>query len=176
MKLDPRIEKDTLIYTPFSMDGTNEMIALHDKGYFSDDIRDFSDLGSCVYGELVELASLSDIPYACKVKSSDMTFYSFYIPECNLKPAEKKFRPYTLMEFNDKFTIGRPIKYRSKGEEGREHYFMLLGFRLTPGKDQTIPYISIGPFSYTLDELFEEYEWQEHYTEDFKPFGVEDTE
>lgn len=88
------------------------------------------------------------------------------------KPEEKKYRPYTLMEFIDRFTVGRPIKYRSKDEAGREHYLMLLGFWLTTGKDQTIPYISIGNFKYTLQELFEEYEWQEHYTEDFKPFGV----
>ena len=158
------------------MDGTNEMIAIHDKGYFSDDIRAFSDLESCVYGELVELASLSDIPYACKVKSSDKIFYSFYIPECNLKPAEKKLRPYTFMEFDEKFTVGRPIKFRKKGMEGYERYLILDGYIHEQRKDKTFTYIYIGSVGYALQELFEEYEWQEHYTEDFKPFGVEDIE
>lgn len=42
------------------------------------------------------------------------------------------------------------------------------------GQLHTITYIYIGSQGYTLDALFNDYEWQEHYAEDFKPFGVEE--
>lgn len=106
------------------------------------------------------------------MNETDETF-SFFIPECFVKPKEKKYRPYTLMEFNDIFTVGRPIKYRRKGDAGWERYLILNGYSHVQRDDKTIPYIYIGSTSHTLDELFNAYEWQEHYTEDFKPFGVE---
>ena len=173
MKLDPRIEKDTLIYTPFSLDGTNEMIAVHDKGYFSDDIRDFSDLKSCVHGELVELASLSDTPYACKVKSSDKIFYSFYIPECNLKPVEKKYRPYTIEEFlNEGFEILNEgfeiIVFREKSNPLAEYHVRYNGYK----KYDSIYKVILGNISYTFDDLFEDFE--RFYNGRWFPFGVKE--
>ena len=77
------------------------------------------------------------------------------------------------MEFNDTFTVGRPIKYRRKGKVGWERYLILNGYSHVQCDDKTTPYIYIGSTPHTLDELFNAYEWQEHYTEDFKPFGVE---
>lgn len=80
MKLDPRIEKDTLIYTPFS----NAQINLHVKGYFTDNIVNFANLEECVYGELVE----HDINLVYPYRRKDVTsfdYYPFYIPESSLK-------------------------------------------------------------------------------------------
>lgn len=107
MKLDPRIEKESLIYTPFSDDKIN----LNENGYFANDIRSFSDLKKCEYGELVDCDIDLDYPYW---RRADMNRYAFYIPESSLKPVEKKYRPFTIEEFQDKFTIGRPIKFRKK--------------------------------------------------------------
>ena len=97
----------------------------------------------------------------------------FCLP-CDWITKEKRYRPYTLMEFNDKFTVGQPIKYRRKGNEGWEKYLILNGYRHEQRDNRTITYIYIGSIPFTLDELFNEYEWQEHYTEDFEPFGVEE--
>lgn len=175
MKLDTRIMDGKKPLDCFDTEKANDYVGK--ECYFSDDMFPFANMSdktndSLIYrGTLLKVWPDGSDPY----ETDSQRFYTYCLP-CEWVTEEKKYRPYTLMEFTDKFTIGRPIKYRSKGEVGREHYLMLLGFRLTPGKDQTIPYISIGPFSYTLDELFEEYEWQEHYTEDFKSFGVEDTE
>ena len=168
MKLDPRIEKEYLIYTPFSKTKIN----LHEKGYFADDMMSFFDLKDCVYGELVDIDTNEDYPYMCK---SDMIWHGFYIPESSLKPVEKKLRPFTLAEFQKIFTIGMPIMFRKKGDVESNRYLMLIGYWNTQQSNgQTFTHIHIGYSTYTLRELFEKYEWQEHYTEDFKPFGVEE--
>ena len=54
-----------------------------------------------------------------------------------------------------------------------ELYLILLGFRISQCNGKTIPYIYIGYIPFTLTELFDEYEWQETDTGDWKPFGVE---
>ena len=101
--------------------------------------------------------------------------YQFFIPESCLKPKEKekKYRPYTFMEFCEKFPVGCPIKFRQKGKEGYERYLILNGYRHEQHKGKTNTFVCIGPGGFSLEELFNEYEWQEHYTEDFEPFGVE---
>lgn len=177
MKLDKRVKENALIGHCFNSEELKRYIG--QVCYFVDALEDFSDLINPFEGVLKAVSPDDVFCYVAeaKVNGGPAEFsYAFCLPAVFVeeKPEEKKYRPYTLMEFIDKFTVGRPIKYRSKDEAGREHYLMLLGFWLTTGKDQTIPYISIGNFKYTLQELFEEYEWQEHYTEDFKPFGVEE--
>ena len=104
----------------------------------------------------------------------DNIYYSCFVPECSLKPKEKQYRPYTFMEFTDKFTVGQPIKFRQKGAEGYERYLILNGYQHEQHDGRAVTYIYIGSQGYTLDALFNDYEWQEHYTEDFKPFGVEE--
>ena len=47
------------------------------------------------------------------------------------------------------------------------------GYQHEQHEGRTVTYIYRGSQGYTLDALFNDYEWQEHYTEDFKPFGVE---
>lgn len=169
MKLDKRIENERLIYTPFATTKPK----LHEKGYFTDNIHSFNNLKNCRYGELINHDD-NQYSYCCEFNGGDtIAWFAFYIPESSLKREEKQFRPYTLMEFNDKFTVGQPIKFRPKGKVGREHYLILNGYMHEQREDQTITYIYIGSIPYTLNELFNAYEWQKHYTEDFEPFGVE---
>jgi hypothetical protein len=80
MKLDPRIEGESLIYTPFS----NKQVKLGEKGYFAGRMESFQDLKGCVYGELAEYNPDSDCPYWGKFDDSACPF-SFYIPESSLK-------------------------------------------------------------------------------------------
>lgn len=169
MKFDPRIK---------SMDSIRSFNTNNDDcwgkfGYFTNYVTNFDDLngirkGICVFKDG------SRFPfYADSIESQK---FQFFIPESELlprKPKEKQYRPYTLMEFTEKFTTGQPIKFRPKGKVGWERYLILNGYVHEPRGDQTFTYIYIGISGYTLDELFNAYEWQEHYTEDFKPFGVE---
>ena len=172
MKLDKRIENERLIYTPF----TTNKPKLHEKGYFTDNIHSFNNLKNCRYGELINHDD-NQYSYCCEFNGGDtIAWFAFYIPESSLKQKEKQkqYRPYTFMEFTDKFTVGQPIKFRKKGMIGHERYLILNGYSHNQLLGETTTDIYIGRGAYTLDELFSKYEWQEHYTEDFEPFGVEE--
>lgn len=169
IELDPRIEDESLICTPF----TKDKIKLKENGYFAVDMATFRDLRKCVYGELMEHFIGSECPYCCKFDDSVCTF-AFYIPESRLKIEEKKCRLYTFVEFSEKFIIGRPIEFRRKNRKENTRCLILNGYMHERYNDQTIIYIYIGTHAYTLQELFDEYEWQDPDTKDYKPFGVED--
>ena len=172
MKLDKRIENERLIHTPFATTKPK----LHEKGYFTDNIHSFNNLKNCRYGELINHDD-NQYSYCCEFNGGDtIAWFAFYIPESSLKQKEKQkqYRPYTFMEFTDKFTVGQPIKFRKKGMIGHERYLILNGYSHNQLLGETTTDIYIGRGAYTLDELFSKYEWQEHYTEDFEPFGVEE--
>lgn len=126
----------------------------------------------CDYGTLTDVR---DCQSGGVFHRRDADFYQwFFLPESCLKPREKKYRPFTLAEFQDKFHIGLPINFREKGSVGNEQYLILNGYANKQLRNGTAHYIHIGSTPYTLDELFNEFEWQSHYTEDYQPFGVEE--
>lgn len=170
MKLDERIIDRKFIYDCFNADKAKEFIG--EECYMTNDIELFKDL------DHINIYKLDKIEDGFYNKEED-EYFDFCLPVRWLKPEEKqkRYRPYTLMEFNDIFTVGRPIKFRRKGMVGHERYLILNGYEHELDglhDDQTITYAYIGAIPYTFNELFKNYEWQEHYTEDFKPFGVEE--
>ncbi len=143
------------------------------KGYFSNNIALFKNIDLCIDGTLE--AVHGDEAESFEMRDNRKFYrYRYFIPESLVKPKEKQYRPYTFMEFSDKFTVGQPIKFRQKGAVGWERYLVLSGYQHEQHEGRTVTYIYIGPQDYTLDALFNDYEWQEHYTEDFIPFGVEE--
>ena len=87
MKLDPRIEWESLIYTPLD----NTQVNLHENGYFADYMIEFADLNDCEYGELVDQDIGLSYPYWCKPDyKNEADCYPFYIPESSLKPVDEK--------------------------------------------------------------------------------------
>ena len=172
MELDKRIKSLSDILTCFDVERAKEFLG--EKGYFAGDLYCFTDLQSCYYGTLTDACDDQAGPFHMR---EDNAYHQHFIPECLLKIKEKQYRPYTFMEFTDKFTVGQPIKFRRKGKVGHERYLILNGYEHELDglhDDQTITYVYIGAIPYTFNELFKNYEWQEHYTEDFKPFGVEE--
>lgn len=168
MELDKRFK--VLPFCCFGAEKCEKYIG--QKGYFANTISYFSDINLCKYGTLGCILDESKPEEPFYMEENKLS-YGYFIPECFVKPKEKQYRPYTFMEFTDIFTVGRPIKFRQKGKVGCERYLILNGYMHEQYNNQTVTYIYIGAGGYTLQELFEEYEWQEHYTEDFKPFGVE---
>ena len=164
MELDKRINKIAIIYDCF--DCKDARASIGEKGYFSHYYHCFSDLSECRFGVLQDVID-SEHPY-----DNGKNQYDFFLPDRYI--IKKQYRPYTFMEFTGKFTVGRPIKFRQKGAEGYERYLILNGYQHEQHEGRTVTYIYIGSYGYTLDALFNDYEWQEHYTEDFKPFGVEE--
>lgn len=161
MELDKRINDTGSILTCFSINAAKEYLG--QQGYFTSDIDHYQNLDLTDFRTLTEVCD-DDTPFC-----AGQVCYQFFLPAEFVRPAEKKYRPYTLREFEDKFHIGVPIKFRQKGDVGDELYLILEGYRNT----DNLTFVYIGSFSYTLNELFNEYEWQSHYTEDFEPFGVE---
>lgn len=168
MKLDSRIKALSDILTCFDTERAEQFIG--QKGYFADYHCAFTDLSDRDVGLLTEIR---DHDYSFH-KDENGGYFWLFLPESCLKPKEKKFRPFTLEEFKDKFTIGRPIKFRKKDDFGNERYLILNGYVKVQLHDGTGHFVHIGSTPYTLDELFNEYEWQSHYTEDYQPFGVEE--
>jgi len=170
MKLDDRIINPLEIYSP-----VNAMLAqvyIGQNGIFSNDSQDFENLKNA------ELRVLTDLElregYTKRFCGDGRFWYEYFLPLANVEPKkEKKFRPYTLKEFFNKFTVGQPIKYRRKGDV-LERYLILNGYVNIEQGAKVAHYIYIGSAPYTLDELFNEYEWQSPDTEEFKPFGVEE--
>lgn len=92
-----------------------------------------------------------------------------------LLPKEKKFRPYTIKEFFDKFTVTQPIKFRLKKfrPKGKRLEWYLILKPYVGSKRGVIKYVYIGSAPYTLDELFNDYEYQNTLGK-WVPFGVEE--
>lgn len=169
MKLDSRIILQTDILTCF--DNEKAKMFIGQKGYFTDDLYRFDDLRYLDYGTLTDVRDCRNGTF----HRGDAYYYQqFFIPESCLKPVEKRYRAYTLAEFCAKFTIGRPINFRKKDNVGNEQYLILNGYKTVKELDRTVHYICIGSTSYILNELFDEYEWQELSTHDWKLFGVEE--
>ena len=169
MNLDKRIKSKSDILSCFDIENDKEFVG--QKGYFANEISSFCDINICKYGTLGSV--LGDQQESFYMSETEESF-SFFIPESVLKPKEKQYRPYTLVEFKDKFHIGQPISFRKKGEVGNERYLILNGYSNCKLFDEITTDIYIGRGAYTLDELFNKYEWQASDTEDFQPFGVEE--
>jgi hypothetical protein len=168
MKLDSRIKALSDILTCFDIEKAEQFIG--QKGYFADYHSSFTDLS---VREVGFLTGIRDHDYSFH-QNEDGGYFRFFLPESCLKPKEKMYRPYTLAEFEDEFTIGRPIRFRKKGTTGYERYLILNGYCHGQINGEAITYICIGSNVYILKELFEDYEWHEDATGDWVPFGEEE--
>ena len=169
MKLDKRIKKLSDIITCYDEDRPRAKNYEGQMGYFSDDLMEFNDLESCVYGEL-KLSDDVNYPFNCNEDTID---HAFFIPESSLKPKpknEKVYIPYTIEEFCHQFPIGLVITFRRKAYPELVHNLMFVGYRV----DATGVIVLLGNAGHALENLFKEYEWTESINSDkFKPFGVE---
>ena len=165
MKLDPRIKDRKYIFDCFNADEATKYMGK--KCYMTDYFERFKDVESTAK---CTLGKIDDGGFFCDGES-DLKF-TFCLPFEFVEPKEKKIRPYTLAEFCDKFRIGCPINFRPRGDDAIG-YLMLLGYWRGQNKDREAAWIYIGRGGYTLEELFECYEWYEDETGDWRPFGVE---
>lgn len=162
MELDPRIKSLSDVLTIFDIDRAKEFIG--QKGYFADALYCYNDLSHCWYGTLENVFNSEGRTFRAAENGKD---YPYFIPESGLK---KKYRPYALDEFCNKFPIGRPINLRLRGGDETGN-FLHIGYWQKPSKEDV--YIYIGRGSYDLEELFENYEWHDDATGSWVPFGVE---
>ena len=169
MELDKRIKDISTIQTILRYD----VNCIGCKGYFFDEFVKTKDLSKCRYGELVDITThddRNDLCFKAEYEEGLVGFYRFFIPEADLKPVEKKYRPYTIKDFekaflNDEFDDF--IIFRDKHDHGNV-YTMRYNGNYTRGKYE---YICLGAKNYSFESLFENYEVA-NYDGDFVPFGV----
>ena len=171
MELDKRIKDIDTIQTILKHNSKD----IGRKGYFFDEFIQTKDLSKCRYGELIDITThddRNDLCFKAEYEEGLVGFYRFFIPEDDLKPVEKKYRPYTLAEWVNQHEIGEVIHCRN--EHKQEFRVMYTGYVIDNGEDvediRTTGRIMLINMGYLLQELFERYEicingeWQ--------PFGV----
>ena len=164
MKLDPRIKSLSDILTIFDIDRAKEFIG--QKGYFANALYVFSEISTCSCGTLGDAFDTEERTFRREESGRD---HPYFIPESSLKPEEKKYRPYTLAEFSGQFALGGSMVLRHKNTPGVVWSLILTGYKQE--KSGAIIYIGVCP--YRLDELFNEYEWEDPLNGRWVPFGVE---
>ena len=170
MKFDKRISSDLRdVYTLYCRNNNN---LLGIEVYASNDIDDFNNIDRCRKGKVDYIDPVHG--YAVKIDSENTCYFNFVIPAMCVK--EKTLRPYTLEEFQLEFDVGKPIKFRRKNNSISEnylaYYLAYLGYSYLFDESEYKYYerIHIGNSSYTLQELFDNYEWQND-SNVWKPFG-----
>lgn len=169
MELDKRIKSIDDIQTILHYD----VNCIGCKGYFFDEFIQTKDLSKCRYGELINITThddRNDLCFKAEYEEELVGFFRFFLPEIDLKPVEKKYRPFSLAEWIDRHEIGEVIHYRSKSGE-MESRQMYVGTRHSQGIKNIIVKITLGNESHTLDYLFENYEIE--VDGEWQPFGIE---
>ena len=169
MNLDKKIINGKTYLDCFDVEEAKQFIGK--RGYFANCNGAYEDLdlvSTCyklVYASLKEVDEQKLTPFTSEFCED---FY-FFLPEEWVKQPEKKYRPFTLEEFQDRFEIGNVIRFRRKGDD-REHRLMLVGY---------IPYlvydgswILLGDIRFSPEILFKDYELYD--SGKYVPFGIEE--
>ena len=169
MKYDPRIKNEHCIRDPFNVETAEQYIGK--RGYFTDDIFDFSNLDNCCDGMLVSVEADNSHPYYCGISDEGVIVkgnFSFFLSAefVEEKPKEKKYRPYTIEEFcNEGFEI---IVFREKNNPLMEYHVRYNGYK----KYDNVYNVILGNIGYTFSDLFEDFE--RFYNGRWFPFGVKE--
>ena len=161
---DERIDKDLAdVYTVFNRFSTD---LIGKTVYASNSIGDFQDLDRCKKGIVDHL----NYPhgFAVALENGETFFFDFVIPAFSVKVEEKVFRPCSLDEFG--LHIGDLIRFRRKDDHNFEICTMYMGYRKKNGGVNVL----LGNNYYSLEELFENYEWYDSDSNTWKIFGVEE--
>lgn len=164
LELDKRIPNKNCILTCFDTECAKQYIGK--QGYFTNCFSLFANINSLVKGTLTKICDYSvNEKYATNVGEK---FYFFFLPEDYLKPEEKVFRPCTLDEFG--LHIGDLIKFRKKEDHNFEICTMYMGYI----KNNGIVKVLLGNTYYSLEVLFNDYEWYDSDSNTWEMFGVEE--
>lgn len=165
MELDKRIVNISDIYSV--TDGYHELF-IDKKGYFADTIIKFKDLKKCIYGKYAGYDGEKDRCFRVEVEEeSSLKQARYFIPEYMLKPEEKKYRPYTLTEFVNTYSLGDEVIIRTKDNSTNRHV-LFTEYEEGKGRDD----VRLGQYWYTFIILFNNYELCTD--EGWKPFGLEE--
>lgn len=133
-----------------------------ESGYFSDSLCRFQDLKCCHKYTLININDDEETgDFIFETKGGN---YRYFLPESLLKPKEKEYRPYTLAEFIDEYSLGDEIILRRKDNRDSIKHRLFIEY-----EEDTVE-VRLGSMWHTLEELFNKYEL--YADEGWKPFGV----
>lgn len=145
------------------------------QGYFADNLND---LQECVSNNnfktlfSLDLDPETDVDSIFSITESDY-YYALFLPADKVKEVEeKKWRAFTLEEFCNRFSIGTKISFRRK-DKTRSIYGLFEGCQTDIDETETLQIIIICNLWYTLNDLFETYEYLDEHGE-WQTFGVLD--
>ena len=183
-KLDKRIQKVTDIKTPFSEDFEELSNYIGFNVYGADDVNCFHDLDVCFFGTLKHVdnddSELINYPFIISDSKYVRSFhYMILEKDLELKEKkEKKYRPYTLNEFLDKYTVCANIRIRQK-DRTCQYFGKLIGYEFPTDsntgkqKGDNDAVVCIGGYNFKLIELFTDYEQYDNMKDIWVPCGVE---
>ena len=166
MKLDNKVKDNYKIFTCFDTELAKQYVDTY--GYFTDDISDFNNLDDdCYYDRLDGVDDNSPRPFFNKYLSK---YFTFFLPEkfIKQKQAKKKYIPCTLDNFG--LNVGDLIRFRRKNDHDFEICTMYMGYL----KNNDIVKVMLGNTYYSLEELFNSYEWFDKDSNTWEIFGVEE--
>lgn len=174
MKLDPRIKKDFIIFSPFAVDYAKEEVRkyINTKCYFCDDIIAYEGLENCDVGILAGFNYTECHPF---IPVGDTEGYKFCLPaafvEEKEKPKEDKYVPFeTLNDLRDyKIRIGDPIVFFNK-EYPEIRYSTIVTEIQFDNDNFTVINITLGSTAYSLESLCDNYIWH-CCNNEWVPFG-----
>lgn len=168
MKLDTRIMDGKKPLNCFDTEEAESYVGK--ECYFSNDVFPFANMSDKTNRALIYKGSLLKVwpdgsdPY----ETDSQRFYTFCLPcEWVTETKEKQYRPYTIDEFcNEGFEI---IVFRERDYPSMEYHVRYNGYR----KCDNVYKVILGNISYTLSDLFEDFEFLDSDGE-WKPFGVKE--
>lgn len=164
MELDKRIIEGKKPLDCFDIEIAKQFIGK--KGLFGSHKSQFMNLDTCpkcVIEELNKIDNYDEYPFV----TSGNDAYMYFLPEEWLKASEKKYRPYSLNEFLNRYRVGNTVYFRRKCYKEVE-CSMFVGY--VRGENTEENQIILGAMRYSLAYLFEHCELALEDT--WQPFGV----
>lgn len=166
MELDKRIIEGKTYLDCFDTEVAKGFIGK--ECYLSDGTASFVNIDELNKATLKEVDDENIKPYT--LENIRWRYLSNFILPCEwVKEPEKRYRPYTLNEFVNQYSLGDEIIVRLKGKKGKENISHKLFVEYDENDDDMV---RIGFIWYGLTELYGSFEI--YTSEGWKPFGIEE--
>lgn len=167
MELDPRILEGKKPLDCFDTKIAEQFLGK--KGYFGDYLNEYTHICNTEEDVLQSLDEHHDEAY-----KGSRNKWEFFLPAEWVKEPEKKYRPFTDLEFINKFEfqLGYAMRVRDKKSEYArtqyEYKTVFTGYRQCIGGIE----VFLNGKWYTMGTLFDSFEYMEN--DEWRPFGVEE--
>ena len=165
MKLDSRIIEGKTYLDCFDTEVAKGFIGK--ECYLSDGVASFANVDNLNKAVLIDVDDENIKPYT--LENIRWRYSSNFILPCEwVEEPEKKYRAFTIKEFQQKYSVGSVLQIRQKQNRFTESVVQYVGYKVYEDR------IYLGITDFTLDELFENFEMIEPQSDTWQPFGVID--